>query len=156
MNNEQIDEILWRNDPSRVAQKRRYLRCFPADRLPRLASIRHFPTSLVINLDPARKEGSHWVAVVLINRRTALYWDSLALPTKGKIAEFLHQFGSLERNKRPYQNPFSDCCGHFCIAFIHYVCFQSYSYKQFLRLLAANSHPFGDGFVRKVVNKLTQ
>jgi hypothetical protein len=153
MNAAQIEAILGRCHPK---MQKHFLGCFPADRLPPKSDLHNFPSCMVINLDPARKEGSHWVAAIVTNPNTVLYWDSLAMAPKGKIADFLAEFGKKEWNKLAYQNPLTNTCGHFCITFLYYISILNYTYKKFLSLLNANSNPFADAFVQKFLNKLIQ
>jgi hypothetical protein len=148
MNAVQIEAILRRSK----ATRRFFLGCFAADQIPSKHTITNYPVSMIINLDPARKDGSHWVAAFLTNVNSIIFWDSLALPIDGEIAQFLASFEHVERNKKAYQNPISDVCGQHCVVFLHYISL-GYTFKKFLAILNYNA-PDYDGFVRKFVNKM--
>ena len=149
MDTNHIETLLAGMSP--IASKH-FMGCFPADRIPQKVLIRRYPASMVINLDPVRKEGSHWVAAFIPNASTIYYFDSLAMEPSGHIADFLKTFSHVEKNIHVYQNPFSTFCGHYTIAFLYHLS-HGYTFSQFIKLL--DSHvPNSDHFVQKFVNKL--
>lgn len=152
MTDKQIEEILWRCSVTR----RHFLQCYPSDKIPpKETLVGKYPVSMVINMDPEKKEGYHWVAIFLPNASTALYWDSLTLwpPPATTIFNFLQQFAHTERNKHPYQSPLTNVCGQHCIVFLYHMSL-GYSFDKFLRLMESN-HTNHDSFVHTFVKKLT-
>lgn len=92
--------------------------CFPCDLLPQPEKL-DYPAALIINLETHQFEGSHWVAVFAHGlEKEVYYFDSLALPIKKTIADFLGAFPNLIKNSHAYQNLFSHTCAHYCICFI--------------------------------------
>ncbi|KAL3085441.1 hypothetical protein niasHT_031393 [Heterodera trifolii] len=58
-----INRILAANAKTREL----YLGCFPCDKLPNI--INKYPSALVANNDPSNKEGTHWVAMFIVDDR---------------------------------------------------------------------------------------
>ena len=145
MNSFQIEKILREN----AVTKEHFLGVFPLDKIP---PVQH-PASLVINLQKSNNEGSHWIAIYARDRSTAIYWDSFALlPIKEPIVKYLSQFSTVLRNGCPYQNPFSEVCGQYCIVFIYYMS-RGIEFPQFLFILDKHN-PDTDLFVKKFVHKM--
>ena len=90
---------------------------FACDRLPRYADKK----SYIINLDPAHKEGSHWVAV-FFDRTTGSvdYFDSYGLKPKNvHIIRFLKRNSVFKHyNLHTYQSPCSVICGQYSLYFL--------------------------------------
>lgn len=73
--------------------------------------------SFVVNLDPSRESGSHWVAIILKEGRKNIYFDSYGLPPIDKLLRsFLHP--AFTHNTMQLQFPLSTTCGQWCILFI--------------------------------------
>ncbi|KAL3117649.1 hypothetical protein niasHT_004314 [Heterodera trifolii] len=65
-----INRILAGNTKTRE----HYLGCFPCDKLPNI--INKYPSALVANNDPSNKEGTHWIAMFIVDDKTVYYFDS--------------------------------------------------------------------------------
>lgn len=61
---------------------------FPYDKLPLIINK---PKSIVINLDPSYKDGSHWVGVNFDKYGRAFYFDSFGRPPQGNILTFIEE-----------------------------------------------------------------
>lgn len=148
MNSLQIETIL------RTCRSTRehFLGCFALDEIPPKHRLPRLPVSLIVNLDPARDEGSHWVALYVPNASAALYWDSYALPTPEPIRAFLREFPNVQQNKKTYQSLDSNVCGHYCIFFL-YSLSNGCTFPKLTRILNQNL-PHTDMYVKKFVNKL--
>jgi hypothetical protein len=152
MNDAQIEAILWRCQVTRS----HFIGCFPADKIPSKDKfVDKYPVSMVINLDPARKAGSHWVALFLPNASSACYYDSLVQWHRpaSTIMKFLQQFERTECNRLPYQSPLSDVCGQHCITFLYHMSL-GFSFKKFHNSVIVPNRPHFDSFVHTFVNKL--
>ncbi|KAL3116544.1 hypothetical protein niasHT_009952 [Heterodera trifolii] len=68
-----INRILAGNTKTRE----HYLGCFPCDKLPN--KINKYPSALVANNDPSNKEGTHWIAMFIVDDKTVYYFDSFGL-----------------------------------------------------------------------------
>jgi hypothetical protein len=96
---------------------------FPSDLLP---SNIEYPCSLVANIDPAAKPGSHWVAIVFDESGNAEYFDSYGFaPFVKSLFDYITSQLLLNRssdiadvNDVQVQGVDSSACGHYCIAYI--------------------------------------
>jgi hypothetical protein len=126
--------------------------CYPLNEIPPISSITNFPSSIVVNFDPSTRPGTHWVAVYMINRTTAYYFDSLALEIPSEIKAFLNSFPIVLKNELSYQNPKNTTCALYSIFFILYMS-NRHTFDQFTAIL--NRHlPFVDNFVIKMFGKM--
>lgn len=141
MNTSTINKILASNPITRKF----YMGCFPADRIPRC---RHFPCSMVVNLDESSKPGSHWIAIFAQSKHYVYYFDSFGLDAEGKIKEYLNKFDYVTRQIITVQSIISDVCGYYAIFFI-YLCSFGWPYAKIKRRLDCAKNP--DIFVRDFV-----
>jgi hypothetical protein len=89
---------------------------FPSDKLPK--NYRQ-PSGMVINIDPSKKPGSHWVAVFISAEGNAEYFDSYGLkPAVPAIKKFLQKFKHCQYSKKQVQDYISSVCGQYCIYFL--------------------------------------
>ena len=54
---------------------------FSSDHLPQLP-VKHRPAAFVVNTDPSRRPGEHWIALYLPTRGPVEYFDSYGKPPK--------------------------------------------------------------------------
>lgn len=150
MEGDRVTKILEKNPVTRKI----YRGCFPSNGLPIPSSL-NFPAAFVVNLDPHKREGSHWVSVIAFgHNREVLYFDSLALPISQTIdGQFLQGFPRTQWNSKTYQSPISTTCAHYCICFIYYISY-GLNFDQFLKML--DSIHDTDLFVREFANKLIE
>ena len=99
---------------------------FPSNKLPNVPKNHNF--CLVANYDPSNKQGSHWVALAVIDGK-ALWFDSygmkpdasdLILNDKTNFTQYLKKYSNtIDYNKIDYQQMESDVCGlyacYFCL-----------------------------------------
>ena len=89
---------------------------YPIDRLPLTLSKNK---GIIINLDESHKEGSHWVALYLDDKRIAHYFDSFGRKPQGHILTFIERTSNYYLyNPKKYQGNLSVACGYFCMLFI--------------------------------------
>lgn len=90
---------------------------YPINRLP---IILKKPVSLVINLDPSYKEGSHWVAVYFEVSGYGYYFDSYGKEPTSHVLTLLERFApkGYSFSKHKFQDDFSTSCGYFCVLFV--------------------------------------
>lgn len=100
-----------------LSAKKDFNGVFPIDCLPVACNI---PISVIVNLDPHYKDGSHWVAIIINKNRQGHYFDSFGRPPTGNILTFLERNATrgYVYNKIKYQGNSSTACGYFCIFFI--------------------------------------
>lgn len=86
----------------------------------RLPLVVNKPKSIVINLDPSYKEGSHWVAVYFDNFGRAFYFDSYGRKPEGNILTFIERNShrGIIHSQFKYQTNESSNCGYFVVLFI--------------------------------------
>jgi hypothetical protein len=134
----EINKVLERNPVTAPF----YIGCFPADRIP--ASIHQFPHCMVVNLDRAVAEGSHWVAIFRPSASRVEYYDSLGVwpPLSAPIREYLSQAGAekIAYNPIGLQALSSECCGKHAIFFLHHRC-SGLSMDEIIARLAAIKSP---------------
>nr|CAD2184672.1 unnamed protein product [Meloidogyne enterolobii] len=146
MNTTQIEKILFQNNITR----RFFVGCFAADKIP--TDITKFPASMIVNLDRAINEGSHWIGLFALNKTTIYILDSLLIPNlPSTINNFLSKFPKQIKNKILLQRPLSTECGQHCIVFLYFISL-GYTFEKYLHILNSYSNP--DEFVRIIVNKL--
>lgn len=75
--------------------------------------------SFVVNIDPKRLPGSHWIGI-FFKQNTALYFDSYGRPPTNKnILKFLKRNSKkICYNNVCFQDYFSNSCGYFCLYFL--------------------------------------
>lgn len=123
MNTGQIDRLL------RCLVPAGYVGTFPSDAIP---IVKRRPAYFVVNTDPRRERGEHWIAIVLLSNGIGEYFDPLALdyiapPTDLYLQATCRRY---RRNNLVLQHPQSLSCGLFCCVFIflraHGVSFESF------------------------------
>lgn len=127
-----------------------FLGVFPSDTIPPL-KLRVKPQCLIINLDPAHKPGSHWVAACLYlekSRKTLEFFDSYGLkPPSTSIGDW-----KVIHNPWMFQAPRTKVCGHYCIYFVRHR-LKGVSFKTIITQLRRQKSP--DRSVLRYVTSLT-
>ena len=110
---------------------------FPADKVPLAKPVG--VEAYIINTEPARQEGEHWVALV-ITKKKCFYFDSF-----GKQLLNLHILSQLKNigvsdykfSIKQIQPVLSSSCGYYCAAFIlsHKI---GMSYTSFIQMFSSN------------------
>lgn len=144
MNTTQIEKVFEKN--------KRFLGVFPSDRVP---SLKRFSTEkgLIVNLDPASKPGSHWVALFITPRgkgkKTLVeYFDSYGFPPMVNLPRSKQQNYRIVFNKCRLQGYNTTTCGQFCVYFVS----QRLKNKSFAWIVSKlKGQPNPDAFVRKYV-----
>ena len=95
--------------------------CYAADRISCRVEL---PAALVLNTDPARKSGEHWVAVYINENGHCTFFDSYG---GGPTSEY-HRYRlrrlckRISYSKSQLQSFDSQVCGEYCITFLHHMC----------------------------------
>ena len=77
--------------------------------------------SYIINMQDFNDgNGTHWIAFKIFDNGKACYFDSFGTIYPEDIGEFLKIFKPIAYNNRQIQDPKSEMCGWFCLAFIKY------------------------------------
>ena len=77
--------------------------------------------SYIINMQDFNDgNGTHWIAFKIFDNGKACYFDSFGVIYPEDIGEFLKIFKPIAYNNRQIQDPKSEMCGWFCLAFIKY------------------------------------
>lgn len=93
---------------------------FPIDLIPNLYSkkYRDKTISLVVNLDPHYKSGSHFVAFYK-TKTNIVYFDSFGREPNLELQKYLQNFNlPIVISKSKIQSLLSNFCGFFCVGFI--------------------------------------
>lgn len=149
METDLINKILRENPLTR----RNYQGCFPSDKIPTLPQ---YPSSLVVNLDPHKLEGTHWVALFAYGHDLGVsYFDSLDIPIERRIRKFLSTFKTIYKNSNPIQSPLSSNCAHHCICFIYFLSL-GFTLENYLDFLTSQYDPdlFVKDFSNMLINKI--
>ena len=91
---------------------------FPRNLLPTKVSR---PTAMIVNTDDMNEPGEHWIAIILLKYGTGEYFDSFGLPPlHPDLRKYMNKMCPNHwcYNIKDIQDPFSNKCGNFCIAFI--------------------------------------
>ncbi|KAJ8018894.1 hypothetical protein HOLleu_42857 [Holothuria leucospilota] len=96
---------------------------FSSDHLPQLP-VKQRPAAFVVNTDPSRRPGEHWIAIYLPKCGPVEYFDSYGKPPKvASIRTFLaRNGGTIKMNPKTLQGPSSSVCGHYCIYYLIHRC----------------------------------
>lgn len=112
MNTQQIDMIC-RKDPNIAPH---WLGVFSLNTLPPPA----FPSCFIANTANAEESGEHWVAIYFTTENRAFYFCSFGQQPKPEFCKYLKPFKWF-RSNRQIQSYNSTCCGHYCIACLHFM-----------------------------------
>jgi len=141
--------------------RRSYLATVPRDQIKNLAPIIESgkTASFIANLDPSHKDGSHWVAVVIIPKKArVLYFDSFGTPcpedmrkqikTLVKIA-MPGEIPIFKENLIKVQNARTGNCGPFAMKFIE----DTLDGKPFVKATPYDESLLGERQIRKYIAK---
>src|SRR4051794_19111181 len=79
---------------------------------------RCLPASYIVNTDPRKKPGKHWIALYITKNR-AEYFDSFGRPPNGLILKFLKRVNKeIFYNAKCVQHDESISCGVYCLYFL--------------------------------------
>ena len=105
---------------------------FPSDKIPNLSKKRNM---CILNLDPSKEQGSHWISCVLEDGIVYVY-DSFDRPSKKIIPTLLKKYRIVKNtdqsklSKPIRQRDYEDTCGQRCItALIIYKTYGLETYK---------------------------
>ena len=91
-----------------------FIGVFPADKIPPAKGC----MKTIVNLDPANKSGSHWIAIFRSSNGYAYYFDPYGDPPFGDIKKWLKKNSVLfDYNKTVVQKDFTSC-GQCCMNFL--------------------------------------
>jgi hypothetical protein len=120
---------------------------FPSDLLPH--SLAHACT-VIINADPHKEKGSHWLAVQLLPKSSsAYYFDSYGMPPTliPAIHEFIRRNSTVwDYKRRQLQGLTSNVCGKYCCLFALYAS-RGYGPRQNVGLLDAGDRQIERAFL---------
>lgn len=94
---------------------------YPADRIPKVLTK---PIAIVVNTDGHKLPGAHWVAMYVDRSGHGWFFDSYGLPpiVPDHLIRLRRNCRLFEYNATQLQGPNSQCCGHYCVMFLHYMC----------------------------------
>lgn len=134
--------------------KRNFKGVFPSDRLPKRKVRR--PAFFIVNTDPSRELGTHWVAFHLPVKGPIEYMDSTGKKLDNNYFKaFINRNGKkvIQNNKR-LQGSLSTTCGNYCGVFL-YLRSKHVSLQKFLDMFSDN-YQENDLKVLKMYQKIFQ
>lgn len=145
-------EWLMRDEPQ-------FIGVFAADTLPkpeRLAMLATAPYCAIVNTDPMRRPGEHWLALFFTSPFSFEFFDSYALPLQLyiSISRVLLSGGAAEcTHSMPFaiQHPNSDFCGHYCVYFLKQRLSSQQSFKQFHNSFSTTNLRANDKLVSRIL-----
>lgn len=100
--------------------KQNFIGVFPVDMLPKIYNV---PCSLIVNLDPRRLPGSHWVALYFMKNNKCEYFDSYGRLPDSLILKYISQnANSYTYNNKCVQDFDTISCGHMCLYYLVWRC----------------------------------
>lgn len=92
-----------------------------------------YPSCFILNTDPSREQGEHWLAIYYDNNGNADFFDSYGQhPTKYRLLSYLEKTSqNWIFNSNQLQHFFSKFCGHYCCLFLLFRC-NNYTLDDFL------------------------
>ena len=145
MNTIQLNKILEIDKFS----KKVFIGTFPIDLLPEKIK---YPCCMIINNQPSKEAGEHWIAVYFNKNRTCDFFDSFAnSPKFYKLHNYMKRFcKGINFNKKKIQSNRSLYCGIYCVLFILFKS-RGYSMKKFTNFF---KNPISnDKSIRKLIKK---
>jgi hypothetical protein len=125
---------------------------YPIDKIPlkqHLDLNENGETFIVVNLDPAHKKGSHWVAIyVNVSRRVNEYFDSYGREPPVLLHKFL---GSYLQSSIQVQSALSTTCGQWCMIYIWHRC-NGFTLGGFIKSFSKTSLEANDEKINSLVN----
>lgn len=134
LSTQQIFDFLHKHDKTKAV----FLDCVPCDLIPASDS---YPYAVVVNTEPAGKEGKHWVAIYVVSPTVVEYFDSSGQKPTGPIKEYVDRFPTARDNDKPIQSSVTNVCGAHCVYFIVKRC-KGHSFSEIVRALL--KHPEAD------------
>ena len=106
MNSVVIDRILRKNCAI-------YRGVFACDELP---DVKMRPSVIVVNTDPARRPGQHWICIYFDGGGHGEFFDSFGAPPKLVFERYMEKnCAAWTFNRKRMQSIVSRFCGHYCI-----------------------------------------
>lgn len=112
LTNKQLEDL-----GRQILCKNHFLGVFPADGMPTIKT--HKNTSLIFNLSKHNEPGTHYVAILFLNKKI-YYFDSFGKPLTNKNIKqhLIKQKLPIFYHKRSIQHKTSIYCGFFCLAYL--------------------------------------
>lgn len=147
MNTEQLQHIIQCD----VYMKRCVLGVFPVDQIPP-----HLPlgTGVIVNTDPARLPGRHWVAFYLNQKNELECFDSFRkspFTYSAYMKQFMARFSKTDINEKQLQSRDTNLCGQYCLFFLMCRC-RGLSIDYFLHLFSNLQH-INDELVYDIIKR---
>ena len=112
MNSIQIRDISEKNSEIR----KKISGVYPIDQTPQIINI---PTSMILNLDPSYRSGSHWISLCIDIDGVGFYMDTFGrIPANTNI--ITQYCSNWEFNDKQIQPNSSLLCGEYCLYFIYW------------------------------------
>ena len=123
-----------------------------ADRVYSTVDFNKYPIALIVNTDPERYEGRHWISFYMEKRGDCQYFDSYGLPIERywNVQVPAEEF-TLE-NCNIYQSSLSDTCGNHCLFFLYNRAIDV-PYSKFVSNYTWSAHR-NDNLVRRFVDRI--
>jgi len=145
MNTVQINTLL-RSDP--IA--RNYFRgTYACDTVP---DPKTFPSSYVVNTEPAIKQGAHWVGLYIQANGTGYYFDSYGRNPNQRLQNYLNRVcPNYTQSHQRIQGVLASTCAHYCIYFCLMVS-RGYTLAEILKKFDPYDAASNDVTITKYIN----
>ena len=91
----------------------------PLNHIP--CAIPHVDQGFIVNTDPCKDDGQHWVGVVILKNGRGEYFDSFGRQPLQEIIDYFRIHATVySKSRKMIQHPFSSSCGLFCIQYINH------------------------------------
>jgi hypothetical protein len=125
-----------------------FLGAFARDQLPKHLE---WPSSLIVNTDPIKESGEHWLALFINKDGVCEFFDPLGFsPKYHKFENYIKQNSSKYfYNDQRIQSLFSKNCGYFCCLFLLKKS-RNYNFSRFLNIFFRKSYLLNDKLIEKM------
>ena len=123
---------------------KRFLGVFPSD-FQCLPNVNTYPSCFISNSDPCHENGTHWIAIYVIDKKNAEFFDSFGMgPMSKGHKQFLKNYNYIY-NIENIQSIYSDLCGLYSIYYL--INRVKMSFNQFLKIFKDNKNVENDSLI---------
>jgi hypothetical protein len=107
----------------------------------------------IINIGNQETGGTHWVALIIINSTSTIYFDSYGVIPIPEVFKFV-KHKNLTYSRQIIQHLKSYYCGQFCLLFLYFMYSRNFNYSKFLDLFHPSDTKKNDLLLKKYFKKI--